>query len=85
MDGPSSFRWRLAATVDPEVVALALAILFAFAVLLTVGFGSPSGNAENGSPGPPSEPRSSRSISIIGMREVRVLTVWPWLIELDPT
>ena len=76
MDGPSSFRWRLAATVDPELVALALAILVAFAVLFTVGFGSPSDNAENRSPSHPSEPRSSESLPVIGMREVGASIAW---------
>ena len=40
-DDPSSFKWRLAATVGPEIVALALTILLALAVLLAVQFGSP--------------------------------------------
>lgn len=39
--GPSSIRRRLAATVHPEMVALALTILFALAVLLAVRLGFP--------------------------------------------
>ena len=80
---PSSIRWRLAATVAPEMVALALTILFVLAVLLAVGFGSPSGNAENRSPDPSSEPRSSRSISVIGISVVGAAIGWSCLTDLD--
>lgn len=69
-------RWRLAAMVDPEMVALALAILIGLAILLVVRLGSPVG-AENRSPNPSSEPGSSGSISVIGTREVGASSPWP--------
>ena len=84
-DDPSSFRWRLAATVGPEVVALVLAILFAFAILLATRLGSPSSNAKNRSADPTFDPRSSRSISVVRMHQVGPSTASSGLIELDPT
>lgn len=70
---------------DPEMVALALAILFALAVLLAVRLDSPFGNADNLSPAPSSDPRSSRSVPFSGMREVRGSIRWSGPTELDPT
>ena len=82
---PSSISWRLAAAVDPEMVALVLVVLLALAVLLTMRSVSPSNNTENRSPAPSSDPRSSRSVSLIGPSEVGVSLLWPSPTELDPT
>lgn len=82
---PSSIRWRLAATVGPELVALALAILFALVVLLVIRVGSPTGNDENRSADPSSGPRSSGSTSMIEMAEVGASSTWSWLVEIDRT
>lgn len=71
--------------VGPEMVALALTILFVLAVLLAVRFGSPSGNAENRSADPSSEPRSSGSTSVTAMYEVGASIGWSWVAEIDPT
>jgi hypothetical protein len=82
---PSSMSWRLAARVDPEMVALALVVLLALAALLAMPSGSPSGNTENRSPDPSSDPRSSRSVTPNGMPEVAVSLAWPSQTELDST
>ena len=54
-DDPYSIRWRLAATLGPEIVAFALAMLLAVGVVIAVWSGSPSG-AENRSPEPSLQP-----------------------------
>jgi hypothetical protein len=75
--GPSSIRWRLALALDPEMVALALTILFALAVLLVLRPGSPSSNPENRSPDPSFESTSSRSVPWFGVSEVAASIEWP--------
>ena len=54
-DDPYSIRWRLAATLGPEIVAFTLAMLLALGVVIVVWSGSPSG-AENRSPEPSLQP-----------------------------
>lgn len=83
-DDPTSIRWRLAATVGPEMLALALTILFALGVLIVVRPGSPSG-AENRSPDPSSEPSPTGSTSVGRLPLPTAPIAWSWPKELDPT
>jgi len=57
-DDPSSIRWRLAATVGPELVALGLVILLAVAVLVVVRL-PPAGDPDRRSPQSSASPGAS--------------------------
>lgn len=49
---PSSIRWRVASTVGPEMVALALVIALAISILLIVRLGSPQDDVDVSRPSP---------------------------------
>jgi hypothetical protein len=55
---PSSIRWRLAAAVGPELVALGLVILVAVALLM-ISRHAPAGDPDRQSPEPTASPAAS--------------------------
>ena len=55
---PSSIRWRLAAAVGPELVALGLVMLVAVGLLM-ISRQDPAGDPGRQSPGPSASPAAS--------------------------